>query len=123
MGVPVLERLVHTSKELIPSNLALMRIRVSGEWALQGNFLVDPNTSTFLSCYRTLAQAQAYDASAAGLNVFAVAVPSMVVPVWNVVLYPQGKGFWDHVSLESVEPFEFDPRLFPENTPIEAASS
>jgi len=56
---------------------------------------------------------------AAGGNPFAVAVPSVIVPAWNVVLYPKGIGFWDHVSLESLEPFEFDPRLFPENTPVE----
>jgi hypothetical protein len=39
--------------------------------------------------------------------------------VWNVVLYPAGKGFWDHVRLENIELFEFDSRLFPENTPLE----
>jgi hypothetical protein len=33
---------------------------------------------------------------------------------WNVVLYPGAPAFWNHVHLESVEPFEFDPRLFPE---------
>jgi hypothetical protein len=43
----------------------------------------------------------------------------VIVPVWNVVLYPQAVGFWDHVTLEAVEPFEFDPRLFPDNTPVE----
>lgn len=51
---------------------------------------------------------------------FAVAVPSVIVPVWNVVLYPQATGFWDHVSLESVDAFEFDPRLFPEDATKEA---
>lgn len=30
IAVPVLERLVHTPKDIIPSNLALMKIRVSG---------------------------------------------------------------------------------------------
>jgi len=42
----------------------------------------------------------------------AVAVPSVIVPVWNVVLYPDAPGFWDRVSLSSVERVEFDPRLF-----------
>jgi hypothetical protein len=55
------------------------------------------------------------------MNPFAVAVPSVIVPVWNVVLFPQGRGFWDHVSLESVEPFEFDPRLFPDDIAKEAS--
>jgi hypothetical protein len=55
-----------------------------------------------------------------GINAFAVAIPSVIVPVWNVVLYPEGVGFWEHVSLISLEPFEFDPRLFPEETPIES---
>lgn len=35
MGVPVLERLVHTPKDVIPSNLALMKIRVNGNWEIQ----------------------------------------------------------------------------------------
>jgi len=53
------------------------------------------------------------------LKPLAIARPSVIVPVWNVVLFPAGGGFWDHVALETVEPFEFDPRLFPDNTPIE----
>jgi hypothetical protein len=52
---------------------------------------------------------------------FAVAVPSVIVPVWNVVLYPQGIGFWDHVALESVDAYEFDPRLFPEGAVVESS--
>ncbi len=43
----------------------------------------------------------------------AVASPSVIVPVWNVVLYPAGRAFWNHVELLSVEQFAFDPRLFP----------
>jgi len=49
----------------------------------------------------------------------ALVVPSAVAAAWNVVLYPDALGFWDHVSLRNVEPFDFDPRLFPENTPRE----
>ena len=124
-GVPVLERLAHTSKELIPSNLALMKIRVAGNWEAQKNAILDPGTGGCLWFYRQLADAKrAFKAGpqlfAAGMNPFAMAVPSVLVPVWNVVLYPQGTGFWDHVSLESVEPFEFDPRLFPESAIQEA---
>lgn len=58
---------------------------------------------------------------AVGMNPFAVAVPSVIVPVWNVVLYPHGTGFWEHVTLESVEPFELDPRLFSDGIAKEAS--
>jgi RES domain-containing protein len=124
MGVPVLERLVHTPKDLIPANLAVMKIRVSGEWEAQENALVDSRTGGCLWIYRDLAAAKARFAGnprwfGGGVNPFAVAVPSVVVPVWNVVLYPQGVGFWDHVSLENIEAFKFDPRLFPEGAETE----
>ena len=126
MGVPVLERLVHTPKDLIPSNLAMMKIRVTGKWEVHENAITDQETGGCLWLYRDLAEARSsfhrwpnlFDG---GLNAFAVAVPSVIVPVWNVVLYPEGRGFWDHVSLESVEPFEFDPRLFPEGAAMEAS--
>ncbi len=35
------------------------------------------------------------------------------------VLYPRQPGFWAHVSLESIEPFTFDPRRFPQEAQIE----
>jgi RES domain-containing protein len=120
------EMLAHTPKDRIPSGLALMRIRISGQWETQKNALIDPKTNACFWFYRSLAEAngafkRAPHFFAGGVNSFAVAVPSVIVPAWNVVLYPNGIGFWDHVSLESVEPFQFDPRLFPEDTPSEAA--
>jgi RES domain-containing protein len=125
MGVPVLERLVHTPKDLIPSNLALMRLRVTGNWEIHKNAIFDSETSGCLWFYRDIATANDQFHSgrhlfAVGVDPFAVAVPSVVVPVWNVVLYPQGHGFWEHVFLESVEAFEFDPRLFPEDAAMES---
>jgi RES domain-containing protein len=124
MGVPVLERLAHTPKELIPSNLAMMKIRMSGDWEIQKNAMIDPRTSGCLWFYRDLATARSAFRNgprmfAAGVNPIAVAAPSVIVPVWNVVLFPQGRGFWEHVSLENVERFAFDPRLFPENAAAE----
>lgn len=124
IGVPVLELLAHTPKDLIPSNLALMKIRVSGQWTAEKNALFDEKTSGGLWIYRSLAETRDdfqksqhwFPGSA---NPFAVAIPSVIVPVWNVVLFPQATGFWDHVSLESVEPFHFDPRLFPEGATLE----
>jgi hypothetical protein len=120
MGVPVLERLVHTPKDLIPSNLAMMKIRVAGKWEIHKNAVTDPETGGCMWFYRDIATARKDFRSgshlfAIGMNPFAVAVPSVIVPVWNVVLYPEGRGFWDHVSLESIEAFKFDPRLFPED--------
>ena len=147
-STPVLEKLVHLPKDLIPSNQALMTIKVSGNWKslMDGGkhgHLVDPETGGIFSFYRTLIAARHFFANGhfgspiaatgktrSGVpslswrltpknNSFAVAVPSVIAPVWNVVLYPQGNGFWDHVKLENIEPFEFDSRLFPDKTPIE----
>jgi RES domain-containing protein len=126
MAVPVLERLAHARKDLIPSNLAQMKIRIMGRWAAQGRTLHDPDTGGALRIYRTLSEARDFFHNShiggfrGDLNPFAIAVPSVIVPVWNIVLFPQGTGFWEHVSLESVELFEFDPRLFPENAAVEA---
>jgi RES domain-containing protein len=145
-SMPVLEKLVHLPKDLIPSNQALMTIKVSGNWegpvdyGFKHGRLVDGETGGTFLFFRTLIAARHFFAmghfgspigtTAAGelpglslpfarllTNPFAVAVPSVIVPVWNVVLYPQGSAFWDHVKLENIEPFEFDSRLFPEGTP------
>ncbi|MGO9318908.1 MAG: RES family NAD+ phosphorylase [Terracidiphilus sp.] len=120
VGTCGLEMLAHTSKALIPSNLALMKIRVSGQWEPHKDVLFDAKTSGSLRIYRSIAETRDdYQESQHWFpgddNPFAVAVPSVIVPAWNVVLFPQGKGFWEHVSLESVEPFQFDPRLFPDD--------
>ncbi len=126
VGVPILERLVHTSKDLIPSNLALMKIRVEGDWEIHKNALTDRQTGGCLWIYKSIREAiSAFKdgprSYAAGMNPFAVAIPSVIVPAWNVVLYPRGPGFWNHVSLASVEAFEFDPRLFPKDVQSESA--
>ena len=42
-------------------------------------------------------------------------IQSVIVPELNVVLNPAAKVFRGLVKIVSVEPFEFDPRLFPEN--------
>jgi RES domain-containing protein len=125
MGVPVLERLVHTQKDLIPSNLALMKIKVSSDWKIYEDGFIDLKTADHMLFYRSIASAKDdFNGGplkfGAGLKPFAVAVPSVIVPTWNVVLYPRGAGFWDHVSVESVEAFEFDQRLFPENVSVES---
>jgi len=106
MGVPILERLVHTPRELIPSNLALMKIGVSGNWESHKNAIIDPKTGGCFWFYRSLAEAK--DAFrngplmfTAGIRPFAVAVLSVIVPVWNAVLFPQGIAFWEHVSLDT----------------------
>lgn len=116
-GVPILERLAHTPKDLIPSNLALMTIRVSGNWSREKHTLLDPATLGRIVIFTTIRDAEesfSHDLIDMALP-FAVAVPSVIAPAWNVVLYPTGIGFWEHVTLESVEPFKFDPRLFPES--------
>jgi RES domain-containing protein len=115
----VLERLVHMPKDSIPSNQALMTIRVSGNWTKLKSAMMDPHTGGTFEFYRTLAHAKRAFSSGLSINSFAVAVPSVIVSVWNVVLYPQGVGFWDHVALEAVEHLDLDSRLFPDGTPIE----
>jgi RES domain-containing protein len=129
MGVPVLERLVHTPKNLIPSNLALMKIRLSGPWVssqvpvrLGESSMLFAQPGGSIAVFETIAQARKGLASAPhGFSIFmAIAVPSVIVPVWNVVLYPQNPQFWQQVSLENVVPFEFDPRLFPEDAQTES---
>ena len=121
----ILESLAHIPKDLIPSNLALMKIGVSGNWEnIISGALVDRNTGGCFLSYRTITAAKEFlnrhTHFIGVVNIpFAVAIPSAIVPIWNVVLYPLAPGFWDHVTLESVEPFELDPRLFPENTPSE----
>jgi hypothetical protein len=40
-------------------------------------------------------------------------VPSVIVPEYNVVLYPRPENFEpEFVRIESIEPFEFDARMF-----------
>jgi RES domain len=104
----ILESLAHIPKDLIPSNLALMKIRVSGKWEVHSDGLIDPHTGGRIFILRTLAFAFSRAPQKFGipLNTFAAAVPSVIVPVWNVVLYPQVLGFWNHVTLETVEPFD-----------------
>lgn len=42
-------------------------------------------------------------------------VPSVIVPEYNVVLYPRPENFEpEFVRIESIAPFAFDPRLFEE---------
>jgi RES domain-containing protein len=119
VGVPLLERLAHTSKDLIPSNLAMMTIRIEGNWERLGNSLSDYSTgANFLLC-PSLREARKLSLRRLVVP-FALAVPSVIVPAWNVVLYPEAVGFWEHVKLVSVEPFEFDPRLFAEGAAIES---
>jgi len=108
ISTPWLERLVHTAKDVVPRNLALMEIHLdlSGIPAtLNGPFTVHSSLKT-AKFWSALLQPQT-------IPPIAMAVPPVIVPVWNVVLYPDAPGFWDRVSLVSVEPVEFDPRLFP----------
>jgi hypothetical protein len=64
IGVPLLERLAHSPKDQIPSNLAMMKILVKGNWA-KGNWasdartpsLIDPQTVGCLWIYKSLAAA------------------------------------------------------------------
>jgi RES domain-containing protein len=118
----ILERLVHTRKDLIPSDYSLMTIGLSGNWSRAGNGLVDKQSKAAIRIYGSLLEARDPAAGilptlSLGSRPFAVAVPSVVDAQWNIVLYPRTKRFDRHVTPLNVEPFEFDPRLFPEGTP------
>lgn len=123
MAVPLLERLVHTPKNVIPSNLAMMKMRLSGEWreSKEQDLYLDLIDGRSIWVFKSLARANAMFKITTFSSDIAMIVPSVIVPVWNVVLYPQSPGFSDHVSLESVEAFEFDPRLFPDTAKLETS--
>ena len=45
----------------------------------------------------------------------ALVTPSVIVPEYNVVLYPRPENFEpEFVAIESIDPFDFDPRMFDE---------
>ena len=116
----ILERLVHTSKTMIPSDYSLMKKALTGDWVLSANKLVEKQSKATIQLYRSLLEARDVEAGvistlSGGVRPFAVAVPSVVDAQWNIVLYPEAKGFYRHVTLLAIEPFQFDPRLFPED--------
>ena len=113
-----LEMLVHTRRDEMPSNLASMRIAFTARWRFTTGSTAHSARASVL-IYRSLREANDPNhgilARLTELSeVLAVAVPSVLDPHWNVVLYPTAPGFHRHVSLLDVEPFQFDPRLFPE---------
>jgi len=102
VGVPLLERLAHTPKDVVPSNLALMKIRISGGWIKQENIRLSgelikvnllttgvENNQCYMMYFPTLAEAKSeFQANPWGglvrriaTPLLAVAVPSVVVPV------------------------------------------
>jgi RES domain-containing protein len=114
----VLERLAHTPKDRIPTDLNLMTLHFSGTWLWREpqGIAEEENTAAKWAAYTTLKSAyEEWPVTAAVeyKELVVLAVPSVIVPEWNVVLYPQAKGFWDHVRLVSAEPFSYDERLFP----------
>jgi RES domain-containing protein len=122
-STPVLERLVHTPKDMIPTNLAMMELHFDRKIVPEDEFerrLQRGSEHSWFVIFPTLKFARE---NYPGIlwtkysSIVALAVPSVIVPEWNVVLYPQCDRFWDIVSLKSVERFEYDERLFPENTP------
>jgi RES domain-containing protein len=124
VGLPVLERLAHSPKDLIPSNLSLMKIQITGEWIALNDRVTDRETGAVFAFCPTLELAtlkfkQEEFPFGDTPKPFAVAVPSVIVPAWNVVLYPEAHGFSVHVSLQEVSPFQFDPRLFTEDAAAE----
>lgn len=123
----VLELLVHSRKDEIPTNYSLMTIRVDDAddasiWTMPSlksakERFADPRQD-WPGRYRHATITAGVERIIEGHNL-GVAVPSVIVPDWNVILFPDHHRFFQHVSLVSVEPFEFDPRIFPEGIPAD----
>jgi len=130
IGTCVLERLVHQSdKNLIPDDAVLMRIQLRGEWVEQellngARLWFDARSGCTIFCFRSLEAAASLVPGKKGPSpgLIAILVPSVVVPVYNAVLYPDAAGFDEHVALTDVSQFTFDPRLFPEGAIRESES-
>jgi RES domain-containing protein len=126
LSTAVLETLAHLDKTEIPDNYVKMEIEISfpppSEETAASSRLHLRKTSTtpwqrFMSVHQSIAAAQAdLDTYKIHRERFEIArlIPSVIVPEYNVVLNPASKFFQRLVKLVSVEPFEFDPRLFPE---------
>lgn len=98
----VLEYLVHLDKRLIPTNLVMMHIKCSQEMTLETYHSHAPAADAFQT------------GRFSGLG--AVAVPSVVVPAeHNVVLYTGHPLTAQAFYIDTVEPFEYDTRLFLES--------
>ena len=123
-SLPVLEKLVHTTKTTIPKNLSMMTISVRGNWEISHRTAkalsrrwVNRDFGVVIDVRRTLTEAtEKFQSEPISESVLAIAVPSVIVPEWNVVLFPAVRAYSDLVSLDAIEPFEFDPRLFPETS-------
>ncbi len=101
-----------------------MKIQITGEWIALNDRVTDRETGAVFAFCPTLELAtlkfkQEEFPFGDTPKPFAVAVPSVIVPAWNVVLYPEAHGFSVHVSLQEVSPFQFDPRLFTEDAAAE----
>ena len=123
MATTVLERLAHTPKQKIPSNLAMMRIQFAGSWAHFGEVLTDEATGATRIMLPSLDAARRAFANPSHpvFQCCAVALPSIILPVWNVVLYPQRIGFWTHTTLASTEASVTTRGCFPK-TPRQKSS-
>ena len=122
LSTAVLETLAHTDKTEIPDNLVKMEIEISFPPSIIATELGSPpnaptqNWQRFISVRQSIAAAKAHpDIYNYDHLELARLIPSIIVPEYNVVLNPASGNFQHLVRLVSVEPFEFDPRLFPEN--------
>ena len=89
-ATPQLEYLKHTPKNLIPTNLVMMEIHVNAEKspeekklpeALQDWFMIMPSLKFAREMYPRISTTK-YS------SMYGFAVPSVIVPDWNVVLLP-----------------------------------
>ena len=126
LSTAVLETLAHSDKTEVPDNFVKMEIEISfpplSEKPITelGSRLRRTSTTYwqhFIRVHQSIASAQAdindYNYRRHRFEI-ARLIPSVIVPEFNVVLNPASRFFQGLVKLMSVEPFEFDPRLFPE---------
>ncbi len=121
-GTCVLERLAHQAdKRFIPTNLVMMRLQLAGNWVSDANQdLQDQKTGAIVLRRPSLSQADGLPMAGDASSVIAMAVPSVILPVWNFILYPDCELLSGHLSLQEVLPFHFDPRLFAKDASFEA---
>ena len=112
LSTAVLETLAHTDKTEIPDNLVKMEIEIN----LPFSSASTTEWQRFVSIRRSIAAAKTDPGIYSYSNLeIARLIPSVIIPEFNVVLNPVSKAFQSLVKIVSIEPFKFDPRLFPES--------
>lgn len=99
-----------------------MTIRLAGKWHLSSGVLGNDRSAAVIHIFESLQAAEAgvWPVLRGTTVPLGIAVPSVLDPQWNVILYPESSFFSMHVELEKVAPFRYDRRMFPEKAAARA---